>query len=157
MILPNSNPSSCCCCSVAKLCLTLCDHRLQHTRPPCSSLPPGACSDSCPLSRWCHPNHLILCCPLLLLPQSCPASGWFLMSWLFISGGQSIGAAASASVLPMNVQDWFPLGWTGWISLQSKGFSRVFSSTTVWKHQFFSAQPSLWSNSHISTWLLERP
>ena len=96
-------------------------------------------------------NHLILCCPLLLLPQSFPASGSFQMSQFFASGGQSIGISASTSVLPMNTQDWFPLGWTGWISLQSKGLSRVFSNTTVQKHQFFSAQPSLWSSSHIHT------
>ena len=96
-------------------------------------------------------SHLILCCPLLLLPQSFPASGSFQMSQFFVSGGQSIGISASTSVLPMNTQDWFPLGWTGWISLQSKGLSRVFSNTTVQKHQFFSAQPSLWSNSHIHT------
>ena len=100
-------------------------------------------------------NHLIFCHPFLLLPQSFPASGSFLMSRLFTSGGQSIGA--SDSVLPMNIQDWFPLGLTGLISLQSKGLSRAFSSTTVEKHQFFGAQVSLWSNSHIHTWLLEKP
>ena len=100
-------------------------------------------------------SHLILCRPLLLLPQSFPASGSFPMSQFFASGGQNIGVSASASVLPMNIQDWFPLGWTGWISLQSKGLSRVFN-TTVQKHQFFSVQPSLWSNSHIHTWLLEK-
>ena len=101
-------------------------------------------------------NHLILCHLLLLLPQHFPASGSFLMSRLFTSGGQSIGTSASASILPMNIQDWFPLGWTGWISLQSKGLSRVFSNTTVQKHQFFGTQPSLWSNSHIHTWPLEK-
>ena len=100
-------------------------------------------------------NHLILCCPLLSCPQSFPASRSFPMSRLFTSGGQCIGA--SASVLPMNIQDWFPLGLTGLISLLSKGLSRVFSNTTVQKHQFFSAQPSLWFNSHICTWLLEKP
>ena len=99
-------------------------------------------------------NHLILCCPLTCL-QSFPASGSFPVSQLFASGGQSIGA--SASVLPMNIQDWFPLGLTGLISLLSKGLSSVFSSTTIWKRQFFSAQPSLWSNSHIHTWLLGKP
>ena len=98
-------------------------------------------------------NHLILCHPFLLLLQSFPASGSFPMSWLFTSGGQSTGASASASVLPMNTQDWSPLGWTCLISLQSKGLSRVFYSTTVSKHQFFGAQPSLWFNSHIHTWL----
>ena len=102
-------------------------------------------------------NHLILCHPLLLCPQSFSASGSFLMSQLFPSGGQSIGASASASVLPMNIQDWFPLGWTGLIALQSKGLSRVFSNTTVQEHQFSGAQPSLWSKSHIRTWLLEKP
>ena len=102
-------------------------------------------------------NHLILCRPLLLLPSIFPSLKSFPMSQPFPSGGQSIGASVSALVLPMNIQDWFPLGWTGWISLQSKGLSRVFSNTTVQKHQFFSAQPSLWSNSHIYTWPLEKP
>ena len=101
-------------------------------------------------------NYLILCHPLLP-PSIFPASGPSLTSCLFTSGGQSTGASASASVLPMNIQNWFPLGLTGWISLQSKGLSRVFSNTTVQKHQFFSAQPSLWSNSHIHTSLLEKP
>ena len=100
-------------------------------------------------------NHLILCHPVSC-PQSFPASRSFLMSWLFASGGQSIGASASASVLPMNIQGWFPLGLTDLMSLLPKGLSGVFSSTTVWKHQFFSAQPSLWSNSHICTWELEK-
>ena len=102
-------------------------------------------------------NHLILCCPLLLPPSSFPASGSFQMSQLFASGGQSIGVSASASVLPMNIQDWFPLGWTGWNSLQSKGLSRVFSNTTVQKHQFFGARPSSQSNSPIHTWPQEKP
>ena len=102
-------------------------------------------------------NHLILCHPLLLLPQSFLSSRCFLVSQLFTSGGQSIGASASATVLPMNIQGWFPLGLTGLISLQSKGLSRVFSSTTVLQHQFYGAQPSLWSNSQIYTWLLEKP
>ena len=102
-------------------------------------------------------SHLILCCPLLLLPQSLPASGSFPMSQLFTWGGQRIGVSASSSVLPMNIQDWFLLGWTGWITLQSKGLSRVFSNTTVQKHQFFGAQLSSQSNSHIHTWLLEKP
>ena len=102
-------------------------------------------------------NHLILCRPLLLLLSIFPASGSFPMSWFFASVGHRFGVSASALVLPMNIQDWFPLGWTGWISLQSKRLSRVFSNTTVQKHQFFSAQPSLWSNSHIHTWLLEKP
>ena len=101
-------------------------------------------------------NHLILCLPLLLCLQSFPASGSFPVSQFFKSGGQSIGVSASASVLPMNIQDWFPLGLTGLISLQFKGLSRVFSNTTVRKHQFFSAQLSLWYNSHVHTWLLEK-
>ena len=102
-------------------------------------------------------NHLILCFPLLLLPSIFPASGSFQMSQLSASGGQSIGVSASTSVPPMNTEDWFPLGWTGWISLQSKRLSRVFSNTTVQKHQFFGAQPSSQSNSHIHTWPLEKP
>ena len=101
-------------------------------------------------------NHLILRHPFSSLFQSFPASRCFPVSWFFTSGGQSIGVSASASVLPMNIQDWFPLGWTGWISLRSQGLSRVFSNTTVQKHQFFSAQLSLQSNSHIRTWLLEQ-
>ena len=102
-------------------------------------------------------NHLILCHPLLLYLQPFPASRFFQMSQFFKSGGQSIGVSASVSVLPMNTQDWFPLGWTGWISLQSKGLSRVFSNTTVQKHQYFGAQLSLWVKSHIHTWPLEKP
>ena len=102
-------------------------------------------------------NHLILCWPLSSCLQSFPASGSFPKCWLYTSGSQSIGASASASVLPMNIQDWSPLGLTGLISLLSEGLSSVFSNTTVWKHQFFSTQPSLWSNSHIHTWLLEKP
>ena len=101
--------------------------------------------------------HLILCGPLLLLPSIFPSIGSFPMSQFFASGGQSIGVSASTSGLPMNAQDWSPLGWTGWISLQSKGLSRVFSNTIVQKHQFFGDQLSLWSNSHIHTWLLEKP
>ena len=102
-------------------------------------------------------SHLILCHPLLLSPSIFPSSGCFQMSQFFTSGGQSIGVSASASVLPMNIQDRSPLGWTGWISLQSKGLSRVFSNTTVQKYPFFSAQPSSQSNSHIHTWPLEKP
>ena len=102
-------------------------------------------------------NHLILCCPLLLLPSIFPSIRVFSVSQFFTSGGQTIGVSASASVLPMNIQDWSPLGLTGWISSQSKGLSRVFSNSTVQKHPFFGAQPSLWSNSHIHTWLLEKP
>jgi len=130
-------------------------HGLQHTRLPCPSPSPGACSNSCPSSQWCHPTILSSVIPFC--PQSFWASGSFLVSWLFTSGGQSTGASASASVLPMNIHVLFPLGLTSLISLQSKGPSRVFSNTTVWKHQFFSSQPSLWSNSHIHAWLLEKP
>ena len=131
-------------------------HGPQHSRPPCPSPTPGVFSNSCPLSRWCHPtisSSVILFSSCL---QSFPASGSFQMSQLFASGGQSIGVSASATVLPMNMQNWFPLRWTDWICLQSKGLSRVFSNTTVQKHQFFGAQLSLWSNSHIHTWLLEK-
>ena len=102
-------------------------------------------------------KHLILCCPLLLLPSIFPSIRSFQMSQCFSSGGQSIGVSASASVLPMNIQDWFPLWWTSWISLQSKGLSRVFSNTTVQKHQFFGTQLSLQSNFHVHTWLPEKP
>ena len=125
---------------------------LQHTRLPCPSLSPEVRSNSCPLSQWCHPTISSSVTPLLLLPSVFPASGSFPVSWLFALGGQSIGASASASVLSMNIQCWFPLGLTGLISLLSKGLSRVFSSTTIWKHQFLGAQPSLWSNSQICTW-----
>ena len=131
-------------------------HGLQHARLPCPSPSPQVCSDSCPLSRWCHPTISSFVVPFSSCLQSFPASGSFQMSQLFVSGGQSIGVSASTSVLPMNIQDWFPLGWTGWISLQSKGLSRVFSNTTVQMHQFFSTQPSLWSSCHICTWVLEK-
>ena len=130
-------------------------HGLQHARPPCPSPTPGAYSNSCPPSRWCHPTISSSVIPFSSHLQSFPTSGSFPMSQFFPSGGQSIGVSASASVLPMNIRDWFPLGWTGWNSLQSKGLSKVFSNTTVQKHKFFSAQPSLWSNSHIRTWPLE--
>ena len=118
-------------------------HESQHTRPPCPSPSPRACSNSCPLSQWCHPRISSSVVPFSSCLLSFPASGSFPMSQFFASGGQSIGASASASVLQMNIQDWFPLGWTGWISLQSKGLSRVFSNTTVQKPQFFGAQLSL--------------
>ena len=129
-------------------------HGLQHTSLSCSSPSPEACSNSCPLNWWCHPtiSSSVFFSSCL---QSFPASGSFLISWLFASGGQRIGISASASVLPMNIQSWFPLGLTGLISLLSKGLLRVFS--TVQKHQFFSAQPSLQFNSHIHTWLQEKP
>ena len=113
-------------------------------------------SNSCPLSQWCHPTISSSVIPFSSCPQSFQASGSFPMIQFFASGGQSIGASASASVLPMNIQDWFPLGWTGLISLHSKGLSRVISNTIIRKHQFFSAQPSLGSNSHICAWLLEK-
>ena len=116
---------------------------LQHTRLPCPLPTPGSCSNSCPSSRWCHATISSSVIPFSSCLQSSPASGSFLMRQLFASGSQSIGASASASVLPVNIQDWFPLGWTGWISLQSMALSRVFSNTTVQRHQFFGAQLSL--------------
>ena len=131
-------------------------HELQHTRPPCPSPNPGVHSDSRPSSPWCHPA-ISSSVPFSSCPQSLPASGSFPVSQLFASGGQSIGVSASTSVLPMNTQDWSPLGWAGWISLQSKGLSRVFSNTTVQKYQFFGAQPSSQCNSHIHTWPQEKP
>ena len=118
-------------------------HTLQHIRLPCPSSTPGAYSNSCPLRRWCHATISSSVGPFSSCLQSFPASGSFPMSQLFASGGHSIGASASASLLPMNTQDWSPLRWTSWISLQSKGLSRVFSYTTVQKHQFFGAQLSL--------------
>ena len=124
-------------------------HEPQHARPSCPSPTPRVYTDSCPLSQWCHPAISSSIIPFSSCPQSFPASGSFQMSQLFASGGQSIGVSASASVLPVNTQVWSPLGWTGWIFLQSKGLSRFFSNTTVQKHQFFCAQLSLWSNSHI--------
>ena len=130
-------------------------HGLQHTRPPCPSPTPGAWSNSCPSSQWCHATISSSVIHFFSCLQSFPASGSFPVSQFFASGGQSIEGSASASVLPVNTQDWFPLGWTGWISLQFKGLARVFSNTTVQKHQFFGTQLSLWSNSHIHTWLLE--
>ena len=146
----------CCFCSVAKLCLTLWDSGLQLARLPCSSLSPRVCSNSRPLSRWGHPTISFSVATFSCL-QSFPASRSFPVSLFFLSGGQSIGVPVSASVLPMNFQGWFPLGLTGLISLLSKELSRVFSSTTVQKYQFFSAQP-LWSNYHIHMWwLLEKP
>ena len=163
----------CCCCSAAKSHLTLCDtmdcsmlgfyrwtlssvqfscivvsdflqpHELQNARPPCPSPTPGVYPNSCPLSRWCILTISSSVIPFSSCLRSFPTSVFFSMSQLFESGGQSIGVSASASVLPMNNQDWFPLGWTGWISLQSKGLSRVFSNTTVQKHQFLCSQLSL--------------
>ena len=123
-------------------------HGLQHARLPCPSPTPGACSNSCPLSQWCQPTISSSVIPFSR-PQSFPASGSFPVSQLFASDAQSIGASASASVLSVNIQGLFLLGLTGLISLQSKGLSRVSSSTTVWKHQFFGAQPSWWSSSYL--------
>ena len=131
-------------------------HESQHTRPPCPSPTPEVHSDSCPLSQWCHPAISSSVVPFSSCPQSLPASGSFPMSQLFTWGGQSIGVSASTSVLPMNTEDWSPLEWTGWISSQSKGLSRVFSNTTVQKHQFFVTQPSSQSHSHIHTWPQEK-
>ena len=131
-------------------------HELQHARLPCSSPTPRAYSNSCPLHQWSHPTISSSVVPFSSRLQSFPASGSFPMSQLFTSGCQSIGLSASASVLPMNIQDWYPVGLTGLISLQFKGLTRVFSSTTIQKCQFFDAQPSLWSNSNILTWLLEK-
>ena len=136
-------------------------HGLQHSSPspalPCPSPSSRPCSNLCPLSQWCHPTILSSIVPFSSCLQSFPVSGSSQMSQFFPSGGQCIGASPSASVLPVNIQDWFPLGWTGWTSLQSKGLSKVFSNTTVQKHLFFGTQLSLWSNSHIHTWLLEKP
>ena len=141
--------------SVFQSCLTLCDPM------DCSTLgfpvhypTPGTLSNSCPSSQWCHPTISSSVILFFSCLQSFPASRSFPMSQFFASGGQSIGVSALASVLPMNAQDWFPLGWTGWISLQSKGLSRVFSNTTVQKHQFFGTQLSSQSSSHIHTWPL---
>ena len=129
--------------SVAQSCLTLQPHEPQHASPPYPSPTARVYPNPCPLSRWCHPTISSSVVPFFSCPQSFPASGSFQMSQLFTSGGQSIGVSASTSVLPMNTQDWSPSEWTGWISLQSKGLSRVFSNTTIQKHQFFGAQPSL--------------
>ena len=141
-------------CSV--MCDSLGSRGLQHARLPCLSPSPRVCSNSYPLSQWCHPTISSSVVPFSCL-QSFPASGSFAMSWLFPSSGWNIGASASTSVLPMNIRDWFPLGLTGLIFLQSKGLSSVFSNTTVQKHHFFRAQPFLWSNCHIHTWVLAKP
>ena len=132
-------------------------HELQHARPPCPSPTPGVHPNSCSSSQWCHPAISSSVVPLSSCSQSLPVSESFPMSQLFTWGGQSTGVSALASVLPENIQDWSPSEWTGWISLQSKGLSRVFSNTTVQKHQFFGAQLSSQSNSHIYTWPLEKP
>ena len=129
----------------------------QHTRPPCPSPTPRVYSNSCPSSRWCHPAISSSVIPFSSCPQSLPAKGSFQMSQLFPWGGQSTRVSALASVLPVNTQGWSPSEWTGWVSLQSRGISRVFSNTTVQKHQFFCIQLSSQSNCHIHTWLLEKP
>ena len=131
-------------------------HESQHARPPCPSPTPGVYSNSCPSSQRCHPAISSSANPFSC-PQSLPASGSFPVSQFFTWGGLGIGVSASASVLPMNTQDLSPSGWTCWISLLSKGLSRVFSNTTVQKHQFFGAQPCSQSNSHTHTWQLEKP
>ena len=135
---------------------SLWSHRLQHARLPGQSPTPRACSNSCTLSWWYHPTISSSVVPFSTCFQSFQATGSFPMSQFFASDGQSFGVLASVSVLPMNSQDWFPLGLTGLISLLSRGLSRVFSNITVQKHQFFSAQLSWWSNSHIYTWLLKK-
>ena len=130
---------------------------LQHARLPCPSPTPRVHPNPCPLSWWCHPTISSSVIPFSSSPQSFPASGSFQMSQLFASGGQSIGASASASALPVNIWGWFPLGSTGLISLLSQRLSRMFSSPTVWRHQVFVAQPFFLSSFHIPTWLLEKP
>jgi len=140
-------------CSVVSDCFW--PHGLQHARLPCPLPTPRACSHSRPSSRWCHPTISSSFVPFSSCLQSCPAPRSFPM--VSSLHGQSIGTSASASVFPMNIQDWFPLGWTGWISVQSRGLSGVFSNTTVQKHQFFSAQLPLWSNFLIHAWLVEKP
>ena len=132
-------------------------HESQHARPPCPSPTPGVYSNPCPLSQWCHPTISSSVVPFSSCPQSLPALESLPVSQLFAWGGQSTGVSALASFLPKKSQDRSPLEWTGWISLQSKGLSRVFSNTTVQKHQFFGTQIALWSNSHIYIWLLEKP
>ena len=143
-------------CSVVSHSLQL--HGLLYARFPSLSPAPRICSNLCPSSWWCHPTILSSVIPFPSCLQSFPASGYFPVSQFFPSGGQSIGVSASTSVILMNIQDWFPLGLTGLISLQSKGLSSVLTSnTTVQKHQFFGTQPSLWSDCHIHTWLVEKP
>ena len=139
---------------------SLLPHESQHARPPCPSPTPGVRPNPCPLCRWCHPAISSSAVPFFSCPQSfliLSVSGSFQMSQLFASGGQSMGVSTSASIIPMNIHDWFPLGLTGLISFLSRGLSRVFSNTTIWKHEFFSSQPSFWFNSHSHTWLLEKP
>ena len=132
-------------------------HELQHDRPLCPSPTSGVHSNTCPSSQWCHPAISSSVLPFSSCPQSLSASESFPMNQLFASGGQSTGVSSLASFPPKNTQDWSPLEWTGWISLQSKGLAKIFSNTTVQKHRFFSIQLSSQSNSHIHTWLLEKP
>ena len=132
-------------------------HALEHTRLPCLSPISRACSNLCPLSWWCHPTISSSVVPFSFCLQYFSGTRSFPVSQFFTSGGHSIGASASASVLPVNIPAWFPLGWTGWISFQCKGLWSIFSNITVQKHQFFSAQPSLWCNSHNHIWLLKKP
>ena len=161
--VPTVRPSWCqplmayCCCSVAKSCPTLCDPMDAACQVPLSFTVSQSGPVSCPLSWWCYLAISSSATSFFFCLQSFWASGSFSMSWLFASDGPSTGTIASASVLPMNIQDWFPLGLTGLISLLSKGLSRVFSSTTIGKHHFFGCQSFWWSNSHIHTWLLEKP
>ena len=143
--------------AIVSLCLTLCHSMDYSTQSPLSSSGSWSTLNFMLLSWWHYLTVSSSTTPFSFRPQSFPASGSFTINWLFMSGGQSIRASALASVLPMNIQGWFPLGLVHLISLQSKGISRVFSNSTVWKHQFFSAQPSLQSNPHIHTWLLEKP
>ena len=144
-------------CSRSVLSNSLRPHESQHARAPCPSQTPRVHPNSCASIWWCHPAISSSIVPFSSCHQSLPASESFPMSQLFAWGGQSIGVSALASVLPMNAQDWSPLGWTGWISLQSKRLSRIFSNTTVQKHQFFGSQLSSQSNSHIHTWPPEKP
>ena len=144
-------------CSISVMSDSLRPHESQHARPPCPSPAPRVYPNSCPLSQWCHPAISSSVVPFSSCPQSLPASESFPMSQLFAWGGQSTGASALASFPPKNTQGWSPSEWTGWISLQSRGLSGVFSNTTVQKHQFFGAQLSSQSNSHIHTWPLEKP
>ena len=148
----------CCSCLVTKLCPNLLrPHGLHHSRLPCLSLSPRAFSNSCPLSQWCHPTISSSVTSFSFCPHFSPTSGSFLISCFFTSGNQSVGASTTASILPMNLQGWFPLGLTGLISLQSKELSRVFSNTTIQKHQLFGVLPFSWSNSYIHIWLLDKP